>query len=213
MAHKAGRSNSVKALSVLLLGLVRCAAQDEEGRAMLLLHKKIFPTEGFAVNQPINVTLTVYNKGPGNANSLFVRDDNWKQDKFRIIAGGNNFTLHYLNAGDSHEHTFTVKPIKKTWHRVRPAKMEFSDGQGDDTILHLSNTLPEFRIAAPSNWIEENLLTVGRVITLNNVKTKEGWMFAGGIIIFLLVVQLYFVASSVLQKRRHLRALEDVKNM
>lgn len=51
------------------------------------------------------------------------------------------------------------------------------------------------------------------MITLNNIKTKQGWMFAGGMIIFLLVVQLYFVSSTVLQRRRHLRALEDVKNM
>ena len=48
---------------VLALCLGLAAAQDEEGRAVLLLHKKIFPTEGFSVNQPINVTLTVYNKG------------------------------------------------------------------------------------------------------------------------------------------------------
>ena len=42
--------------------------------------------------------------GPGNAYSLMVNDDNWKQDKFRITLGGNNFTLDYLNAGDSFEH-------------------------------------------------------------------------------------------------------------
>merc|ERR1719198_518292 len=85
-----------------LVAAILCAtptfAQDEEGRAVLLLHKKIFPTEGFSVNQPINVTLTVYNKGPGNAYSLVVKDDNWKQDKFRIIYGGNNFTLDYTFA-------------------------------------------------------------------------------------------------------------------
>ena len=58
---------------------------------------------------------------------------------------------------------FTVKPIKKTWHRVRPAKMAFIDGvEGENTIMHMSNTLPEFRIAAPSNWIEEYLLGAGR---------------------------------------------------
>merc|ERR1719198_1266704 len=184
-----------------LVAAILCAtptfAQDEEGRAVLLLHKKIDPTEGFAVNVPINVTITVYNKGPGNAYSLVVNDDNWKQDKFRIIYGGNNFTLDYLNAGDSHEHQFTVKPIKKTWHRVRAAKMAFIDGvEGENTIMHYSNTLPEFRIAAPTNYIEEYLLTAGRIITLNNIKTKQSWMYAGGVIILLLVVQLYFVGST-----------------
>jgi hypothetical protein len=66
--------------------------------------------------------------GLGNAYSLVVNDDNWKQDKFAIVSGGNNFTLDYLNAGDQYVHEFTVVPIKKTWHRVRPAKMAFIDG-------------------------------------------------------------------------------------
>ena len=52
------------ARSLLCLALLGLAyAQDDEGRAVLLLHKKIYPTTGFSVNYPINVTLTVYNKG------------------------------------------------------------------------------------------------------------------------------------------------------
>jgi len=181
---------------------------------VLLLHKKLYPAEGFTVNQPINVTLHVINKGPGNAYSLVVNDDNWKMDKFRIIYGGNNFTLDYLNAGDSHEHTFTVKPVKKTWHRVRPAKMAFIDGvEGENTIMHMSNTLPEFRIAAATNHLEEYALAIGRIITLNNIKTKEGWMVAGGVIIFVLLGQLYSTGLKVHRKRQQMRALEEVKDM
>jgi len=204
-----------RALALVALCCVGLAqAQDEEGRAVLLLHKKIFPEVGFSVNQPINVTLTVYNKGPGNAYSLVVNDDNWKQDKFRFVTGANNFTLDYLNAGDSHEHTFVVKPIKKTWHRVRPAKMAFIDGvEGENTIMHMSNTLPEFRIAEQSNVIEEYLLVAGRVITLNNVKTKQGWMVVGGVLIGLMLVKLAIVATNVIQERQRLRAIEEVKNM
>ena len=41
--------------------------------------------------------------------------------------------------------------------------MAFIDGvEGENTIMHMSNTLPEFRIAAPSNYIEEYLLAAGR---------------------------------------------------
>ena len=41
-------------------------------------------------------------------------------------------------------HEFTVAPIKKTWHRIRPAKMAFIDGvEGDNTIMHMSNSLPD----------------------------------------------------------------------
>ena len=47
----------------LLLAVVVGAAEDEEGRATLLLHKKLNPPAGHSVNKPINVTLTVYNKG------------------------------------------------------------------------------------------------------------------------------------------------------
>ena len=47
----------------LLLAVVVGAAEDEEGRATMLLHKKLTPATGYSVNKPINVTLTVYNKG------------------------------------------------------------------------------------------------------------------------------------------------------
>ena len=178
----------LRSLLLLPLLLATCRGEEEEGRAALLLYKKMIPTSGFSANQPINISLTVFNKGPGSAYSLVVSDDNWKQDKFRIIAEANNFTLDYLNAGDSYEHVFTVKPIKKAWHRVRPAKMAFIDGvEGEHTIMHTSNSLPDIRIAAASNQMEKYLLYAGRFATLNVIQTKQGWMMAGGVIIFLLV--------------------------
>jgi hypothetical protein len=199
----------------LLLGVFAALAQaqeDEEGRSVLLLYKKMEPLESITVGQPINVTLSVFNKGLGNAYSLVVNDDNWKSDKFRIVAGGNNFTLDYLNAGDQYVHEFTVVPIKKTWHRVRPAKMAFIDGvEGENTIMHMSNTLPDFRITVATNALEENLLMVGRVVTLNTVQTKKGWMTIGGLLVVVLLIQLVSVAKAVLQKRRHLRALDELK--
>merc|ERR1719231_895494 len=165
------------------------------------------PMSDFSVGEPINVTLAIFNRGQGDAYSLVVNDDNWKPDKFRIVAGGNNFTLDYLNAGDQWVHEFTVVPIKKTWHRVRPAKMAFIDGvEGENTIMHMSNTLPDFRIAVSKNALEDNLLMVGRVVTLNTVQTKKGWMTIGGLIVCVLFIQLVSVAKAVLQKRRHLRA-------
>jgi len=201
-------------LCFALLAAVAPAQEDEEGRSVLLLYKKMEPMENIEVGRHINVTLSVFNKGLGNAYSLVVNDDNWKSDKFHIVAGGNNFTLDYLNAGDQYVHEFTVVPIKKTWHRVRPAKMAFIDGvEGENTIMHMSNTLPDFRIAVSKNALEENLLLVGRVVTLNTVQTKKGWMTIGGLLVGLLLIQLVSVAKAVLHKRRHLRALDDVKKM
>ena len=79
---------------------------------MLLLYKKMERDGGLRRSsaagprghEPINVTLSVFNKGLGNAYSLVVNDDNWKSDKFRIVSGANNFTLDYLNAGDQCAH-------------------------------------------------------------------------------------------------------------
>jgi hypothetical protein len=189
-------------------------AEEETGRATMLLLKTITPATGVTTSDTINVTLTAYNKGPGNAYSLVVNDDNWKQDKFRVVVGGNNFTLDYLNAGESYKHEFVVKPIKKMNHRIRPAKMAFVDGvEGENTIVHLSNTLPDLKVVIAQDKLEDYLLTFGRVITFNTVQTKKGWMTAAGILIVLLVIQLYYIAAAVLQKRRHLRALDDVKKM
>jgi protein involved in ribonucleotide reduction len=39
-----------------------------------------------------------------------VIDDNWKEDKFHIAAGSNNFTLDYLSSGDSYDHKCALAP-------------------------------------------------------------------------------------------------------
>jgi len=205
----------VRALLAASLASFVSAQDDEEGKSVLLLYKKMEPMSDFAVGFPINVTLSVFNKGLGNAYSLVVNDDNWKADKFAIVSGGNNFTLDYLNAGNEYVHEFTVVPIKKTWHRVRPAKMAFIDGvEGENTIMHMSNTLPDIRIAAtrPNEW-EQPLLMVGRVVTLNMIQTKQGWTLAGSGVVCVVLLQLMLLAKAVMQKRRHLRALEEVKKM
>ena len=205
----------------LLVACASCAASEEgagseeEGSPTMILYKKLSPADGYSVNKPINVTLTVFNKGPGNAYGLMVVDDSWKADKFRIVTGGNNFTLDFLNAGDSYEHEFVIRPIKKTWARVKPAKMIFSDSVEEEAprMLHLSNTLPEMRIALKNEPFEKAMLMIGRVLTLNAIKTKEGWMSAAVIGLVLFIIQLYYVGSAVLHKRRHLRALENVKKL
>ena len=53
-----------------LLPLAVHAQDEEEGRSVLLLYKKMEPMEGFAIGEPINVTLSVFNKGLGNAYSI-----------------------------------------------------------------------------------------------------------------------------------------------
>ena len=92
-------------LCLALALVLQLARADEEGRAKLLLHKKLTPPEGpYAIGKPINITLQVWNQGPGNAYSVVVTDENWKQDKFRTIFQGNNFTLDFLNAGEQYMH-------------------------------------------------------------------------------------------------------------
>ena len=57
------------------------------------------------------------------------------------------------------------------------------------------------------------LLLIGRVITLNIVQSKEGWLYAGCAVLALIFLQVVMITKSVMHKRRHLRALEDVKKM
>ena len=54
---------------------------------------------------------------------------------------------------------------------------------------------------------------LGRVLTLNIIQTKDGWLNAAYVVGGMLLLQLALVARSVLKKRQHLRALEDVKKM
>ena len=97
------------------------SAEEAEGRAKLLLHKKLTPAEGpYYAGRPMNITLQVWNQGPGNAYSVVVTDENWKQDKFRTVFQGNNFTLDFLNAGEQYVHEFTVVPVKTILVRRGP---------------------------------------------------------------------------------------------
>ena len=89
--------------------------------------------------------------------------------------------------------------------------MAFIDGvEGESTIMHLSNNLPDIRIGVAKDHLEDSLLMVGRVLTFNVLQTKQGWMYAGTALVLLLLVQLVFIAKAVLAKRRHLRALDDL---
>lgn len=200
-------------LAAVLLVFTMAFGQEEPGASMLMLYKKT-STDVYTAGNPFNVSLSIFNKGPGNAYSIVVADDNWKVDKFRIVAGPNNFTLDYLNAGDQYVHEFTVLPIKKTWHRIRPAKMAFIDGvEGENQILHLSNSLPDIRISAYKNAFEDKLLLLGRIATLNIIQTKQGWISACYVGCAAALLKLIFVAQKVLHKRRHLRALDAVKKL
>ena len=124
--------------------------KDEEGKTMLLMHK-LDLVDGFVVGKPIVVTLSVFNKGSGNAYSLIVRDDNWKSDTFRVVSGANHFTLDYMNAGDQYVHKFTIVPTTETWHRIHPAQIAYVYGEDGESTIMASNTLPGIRIAAVGN--------------------------------------------------------------
>ena len=95
---------------------------------------------------------------------MVVTDENWKQDKFRTVFQGNNFTLDFLNAGEQYVHEFTVVPVKTILaHRVKPAKMVFVDGvEGESTITHHSNSWPEIRVMDPEDSLADYLLMFGR---------------------------------------------------
>lgn len=200
----------------VVLALGGASAEEAEGRAKLLLLKKLTPPDGpYYSGRPFNITLQVWNQGPGNAYSVVVTDENWKQDKFRTVFQGNNFTLDFLNAGEQYVHEFTVVPVKTILaHRVKPAKMVFVDGvEGESTITHHSNSWPEIRVMDPEDSLADYLLMFGRLITFNTIKTKKGWVWAGGIAALFGVMQTYYIGSAIMQKRRRIKALEDVKKM
>lgn len=95
-----------------------------------------------------------------------------------------------------------------------PAKMVFVDGvEGESTITHHSNSWPEIRVMDPEDSLADYLLMFGRLITFNTIKTKKGWVWAGGIAALFGVMQTYYIGSAIVQKRRRIKALEDVKKM
>ena len=52
-----------------------------------------------------------------------------------------------------------------------------------------------------------------RLVTFNTIKTKKGWVWAGGFAALCGIMQTYYIGSAIVQKRRRIKALEDVKKM
>ena len=51
------------------------------------------------------------------------------------------------------------------------------------------------------------------MITFNAIKTKQGWVWAGGFAAVFGLMQLYYISSAILQKRRRIKALEELKKL
>ena len=101
-------------------------------------------------------------------------------------------------------------PIKKIHvHRVREARMVFIDGvEGEDTVTHMSNRLPDMKVGLANDQLEETLLTIGKIATLNVVQTKQGWVYASALIILGLGALLVGLVRKTLHNWRYLRALD-----
>ena len=71
-----------------------------------------------------------------------------------------------------------------------------------------------FKLLLWPTWRRLAVLVLAcRIITFNTIKTKKGWMWAGGAVVVFGLIQLYYIVSAIMQKRRHMRALDDVKKM
>ena len=170
-----------------------------------------FHTQDFRVDEPFTVQLTVYNRGDGIAEKIGVLDDSWKSDKFRLVDGSTNFSIEMLDPGEEYSHQFVVAAKKKIYfHRVRPAKLVLIEGE--KSFVHQSNTLPDMKVTN-SDDLAETLLFVGRIATLNIIKTKRGWMVVAGIALVLFLLQFKRWGTKFLQARRHTRALKSTKKM
>lgn len=42
------------------------------------------------------------------------------------------------------------------------------------------------------------------------IKTKKGWMYAGGALAAILIVQLFFIVKAMMARRRHMKALTEL---
>ena len=101
--------------------------------------------------------------------------------------------------------------------RSAEANMDFRLGQLSGAIeanVGLGLALPDIRVAASrTSGLVDVALVVGRVVTLNQIQTVEGGKKALYALGGLVGLQLLFIGKGLLTKRRHLRALDEVKKM
>jgi hypothetical protein len=155
----------------LLLALAACAAADP-----FVMLMKTLSVEQAVYAESMDVLLRVFNTGDSAAYGLTVKDGDWPAHKFELVKGAKVLALPVLEANSSAALTFTVRPLIAGEYAPTAATVAYALKERGDALSHVSNTPPALPIISRADKYLNIALAVGRVLSLNFVRTLRGWI-------------------------------------
>mmetsp|Transcript_1160 Transcript_1160/g.3644 ORF Transcript_1160/g.3644 Transcript_1160/m.3644 type:complete len:204 (+) Transcript_1160:10-621(+) len=196
------------ALALAALGLI--ASSHAEPFVMLM---KRLSTETGVYNEAFTVELKLFNTGDADATALEAADRDWPVESFDVVKGSPSFSVKQLAPGENVTHSFTVRPKAAGVHKPIAATVTYAGSASGLTITHTSNDLPPLAILSRSEKLVQVALFVGRVLSLNFVRTVRGWLT---VVLFWMslagLVGLLHLRKQM-QVWRHQRAMREVEKM
>ncbi|KAJ1629358.1 translocon-associated protein subunit beta [Pavlovales sp. CCMP2436] len=159
----------MQGLLVLLLGA--SAAADP----FVMLMKSISREQGVYA-ESIDVQLRVFNKGDSPAYAVSLEDGDWPASHFELVKGPKERVIAELEQNSSFTHTFTVRPTFAGVHTLSAATLTYSATAKGATLSYASNVPPALPIISRAEKYLNVALAIGRVLSLNFVRTLRGWV-------------------------------------
>ena len=188
--------------------LVACAAADP-----FVMLMKTMSVERAVYAESMDVLVRVYNTGDSAAYGLVVKDGDWPADKFELVKGAKELALPVLEANSSAALSFTVRPLISGEYAPTSATVAYALKERGAALSHASNTPPALPILSRADKYLIIALAVGRVLTLNFVRTLQGWI---SIVLFWMCAIGLVGLFKLNQKRPawlHARAVAEIEKM
>mmetsp|Transcript_10664 Transcript_10664/g.27706 ORF Transcript_10664/g.27706 Transcript_10664/m.27706 type:complete len:203 (+) Transcript_10664:24-632(+) len=200
-------------LTVAMRGAIAallCGAVGAE--PFVLLMKSVARTEA-VYGESLEVQLRLFNKGDAPAFGLAIADTDWSTSKFELVKGKKEMTMDMLGANENVTHTYTLRPVFSGKHVPVPATVSYAAAKGGASVTHISNAPPQMLVLSRGQKYLNWALSVGRVLSLNFVRTARGWVMVTLSWMGLFGLVGLFKLQQKMRVWRHERAIAEMEKM
>lgn len=193
----------------ILLALAACAAAEP-----FVMLMKTVSVEQAVYAESMDVLVRVFNTGDSAAYALAVKDGDWPADKFELVKGAKELALPVLEANSSAALSFTVRPLVSGEHAPTAATVAYAlKERGAAALAHASNTPAALPILSRADKYLAIALAIGRVLSLNFVRTLRGWISLALFWIAAFGLVGLFKLNQKRQAWQHARAVAEIEKM
>jgi len=200
--------------SCALIAALACVAADLDGPSSAnLLVSKIIATDEIVQNTNVTLKLTVFNTGSSSAYKVSLKDSAaWAADQWQLVEGSFDVTWDTLKAGANVSTEFVVAPKFSGDFQSSSAAVSYVDGEldqklgevkySDERVTVTSNRGPKLNVLSTYQKHMKSALKVGRVLSLNLIRTEWGWMVC---LVLIVAVSVYIGVVGLMDKVKESR--------